>query len=255
MLIPRGLARRYLDHALEWLKRAEGSATQELPEAERRIVDHYLKLATTCSEPGAGQDPRASFESGAAPDTQALTDAQLLNALKLARAGTWQYDVKSDRFTFNDQFYSIYRTSAQAVGGYTMRLDEYVNRFVHPDDAALVRRVIERASATDNPTLSDEVEHCAVFGDGCVGQVLVRWFIMRDASSRTTMTCGINRDISELKRVEQRAVESELQFKRLVEQQVAGIVIIRQLAAIFITRCADTGLPPGVRNRPQILRL
>jgi PAS domain-containing protein len=42
------------------------------------------------------------------------------------------------------------------------------------------------------------------------------------------MTCGINRDVSDLRHVEQRAGESELQFKRLVEQQVAGIVIIRQ---------------------------
>jgi PAS domain S-box-containing protein len=228
MLIPHGLAQRYLDHALEWLKRAEGSATQELRDAERRIVDHYLKLATTCSEPGVSQDLLASGKSGAAPETQALTDAQLLNALTLARAGVWQYDVKSDRFTFNDQFYLIYRTSAQAVGGYTMRSAEYVDRFVHPDDAALVRKVIERASAADNATLSDELEHRAVFGDRSVGHVLVRWFIIRDESGRTTMTCGINRDITEQRRVEQRAGESELQFKRLVEQQVAGIVIIRQ---------------------------
>ena len=72
MLIPRALAQHYLDHALEWLKRAEGSATQELRAAERRIIDHYLKLATTCNVPGTGRNPRASFESGAAPDTQAL---------------------------------------------------------------------------------------------------------------------------------------------------------------------------------------
>ena len=228
MLIPRALAQHYLDHALEWLKRVEGSATQELREAERRIIDHYLKLATTCNEPGAGQNPRTSFESAAPPDTQALTDAQLLNALKLARAGAWQYDVKSDLFTFNDQFYAIYRSSAQAVRGYTMRSAEYIDRFVHPDDAELVRRVIERASAADNPVLSDELEHRAIFGDGTIGHVLVRWFIIKDASGCTTMTCGINRDVSDLRHVEQRAGESELQFKRLVEQQVAGIVIIRQ---------------------------
>jgi hypothetical protein len=103
-----------------------------------------------------------------------LTDAQLLNALKLARAGAWQYDVKSDLFTFNDQFYAIYRSSAQAVRGYTMRSAEYIDRFVHPDDAELVRRVIERASAADNPVLSDELEHRAIFGDGTIGHVLVR---------------------------------------------------------------------------------
>ncbi|MBV8512277.1 MAG: PAS domain S-box protein [Xanthobacteraceae bacterium] len=228
MLIRRGLAQHYLDHALKWLKRAEGSATQELREAERRIIDHYLKLATTCTEPDAGQNPRASFESDTVPDTQALADAQLLNALKLARAGAWQYQVEPDRFTFNDQFYSVYRTTAHAVGGYTMPSAEYINRFVHPGDAELVRRVIERTSASDNPVLSDEFEHRAIFGDGSTGRVLVRWFFIKDASGRTIMTCGINRDITEFRHVERRAGESELQFKRLVEQQVAGIVIIRQ---------------------------
>jgi PAS domain S-box-containing protein len=41
------------------------------------------------------------------------------------------------------------------------------------------------------------------------------------------MTYGVNRDITDLKRNEQRVTESEGQFKSLVEQQVAGIVIVR----------------------------
>ncbi len=228
MSTQRDLAQRYLDHALDWLKRAEQAATQDLRDAERKIVDHCLKLGKTYGLHGASSNAPAPASAPRAPGALGASDAQLLNALKLARAGAWQYEVEPDRFTFNEQFYSIYHTSAQAIGGYTMRSAEYINRFVHPDDAALVRRVIERAIATDNPALSDELEHRALFGDGSVGYVLVRWFLIKDTSGRTTMTCGINRDITELRHVEQRAVETELQFKRLVEQQVAGIVILRQ---------------------------
>jgi PAS domain-containing protein len=87
------------------------------------------------------------------PQREALgtSEAQLLNALKVARAGHWQYDIQGDRFTFNDQFYSIFGTTAQAVGGYTMTSAEYMKRFVHPDDAALVRQAIQKSIETTDP--------------------------------------------------------------------------------------------------------
>ena len=163
------------------------------------------------------------------PQREALgtSEAQLLNALKVARAGHWQYDIQGDRFTFNDQFYSIFGTTAQAVGGYTMTSAEYMKRFVHPDDAALVRQAIQKSIETTDPTYSDELGHRALFADGREGYILARWFSVKDARGRTIMTYGVNRDITDLKRNEQRVTESEGQFKSLVEQQVAGIVIVR----------------------------
>src|SRR5581483_9077263 len=56
-------------------------------------------------------------------------------ALKAARAGHWQYDVERDLFTFNDQFYSVFGTTAEKIG-YTMTSAEYASRFVHPEDVA-----------------------------------------------------------------------------------------------------------------------
>jgi hypothetical protein len=79
-----------------------------------------------------------------------------------ARAGHWQYDIPGDRFTFNDQFYSIFGTTAQAVGGYTMTSAEYMKRFVHPDDAALVRRAIKESIETTDPTYGAELAHRAL---------------------------------------------------------------------------------------------
>ena len=162
------------------------------------------------------------------PQREALrtSEAQLLNALKVARAGHWQYDIQSDRFTFNDQFYSIFRTTAQAVGGYTMTSAEYMKRFVHPDDAVLVRQVIQKSIETTDPTYSDELAHRALFADGREGYILARWFSVKDARGRTIMTYGVNRDVTDLKRNERRITESEGQFKSVVEQQVAGIIVV-----------------------------
>ena len=162
------------------------------------------------------------------PQREALgtSEAQLLNALKVARAGHWQYDIQGDRFTFNDQFYSIFGTTAQAVGGYTMTSAEYMKRFVHPDDAVLVRQAIQKSIETTDPTYSDELAHRALFADGREGYILARWFSVKDARGRTIMTYGVDRDVTDLKRNERRITESEGQFKSVVEQQVAGIIVV-----------------------------
>ena len=162
------------------------------------------------------------------PQREALrtSEAQLLNALKVARAGHWQYDIQGDLFTFNDQLYSIFGTTAQAVGGYTMTSAEYMKRFVHPDDAVLVRQVIQKSIETTDPTYSDELAHRALFADGREGYILARWFSVKDARGRTIMTYGVNRDVTDLKRNERRITESEGQFKSVVEQQVAGIIVV-----------------------------
>ena len=104
---------------------------------------------------------------------------------------------------------------------------EYMKRFVHPDDAALVRQAIQRSIETTDPTYSDELAHRALFADGREEYILARWFSVKDARGRTIMTYGVNRDITDLKRYEQRATESEGRFKSLVEQQLAGIVVVR----------------------------
>ncbi len=52
----------------------------------------------------------------------------------MAHLGHWEYDVAEDLFTFNDQFYKIFRTTAEEVGGYKMSSADYARQFVHPDD-------------------------------------------------------------------------------------------------------------------------
>jgi PAS domain S-box-containing protein/putative nucleotidyltransferase with HDIG domain len=155
-------------------------------------------------------------------------DRQFLNALQAARAGHWQYDVERDLFTFNDQFYSIFGTTAEEVGGYTMSSAEYARRFVHPDDIGIVQRAIQKGIETSDPTFSDELEHRALFAGGTEGYILARWFIVKNARGRTVMAFGVNRDVTDLQRQSKRAVESENQFRTMIEQQVAGIVVLRR---------------------------
>jgi len=81
---------------------------------------------------------RYAVERKRAEEALRTSEAQLSNAMEIARLGYWEYDVADDLFTFNDHFYAIFRTTAEKVGGYKMSSAQYAKRFVHPDDVAVV---------------------------------------------------------------------------------------------------------------------
>lgn len=124
------------------------------------------------------------------------SERNLSIALQMARAGYWEYDVASDQFLFNDNFYGIFRTTAKAVGGYTMRSAEYARRFVHPDDIGIVAAEIKAAMETAEANYCREIEHRIVYADGASGYVTVRFFADKDERGRTVRTYGVNQDIT-----------------------------------------------------------
>ncbi len=131
------------------------------------------------------------------------SQAQLSNAMKIARLGYWEYDVASDLFTFDDHFYAIFRTTAEQVGGYTMTSAEYAQRFVHPDDRALVGIEVRNALETTDPHYNRQLEHRIIYADGEIGCIAVRFFVVKDGQGRTIKTIGANQDITERKRAEE----------------------------------------------------
>lgn len=147
--------------------------------------------------------------------------AQLEEALRLARLGYWEYDVLQDRFFFNDQFYAVLRTTAEREGGYAMSSAEYARRFVHPEDAQVVGEEIGRMIASSDPTFSRELDHRVVFGDGEVGHILVHILVEKNAQGQTVRTHGANMDITERKR-------AEAQFRELAERQQALTAQLQQ---------------------------
>ncbi|MHB8884528.1 MAG: PAS domain S-box protein [Methylovirgula sp.] len=129
--------------------------------------------------------------------------AQLTNALHMARAGDWVYNVAKDEFTFNDNFYHIFRTTAEEVGGYTMSSSDYAKRFCHPDDIALVGREVAAAINSTNPNFTHELEHRILYKNGEVGYIAVRIFVVKDKDGKTVKSYGVNQDITQRKRDEE----------------------------------------------------
>ena len=63
-----------------------------------------------------------------------ISQSRMAEAMDLANIVYWEVDPAGNLYIFNDPFYDFYGTTAEKEGGYRMTREEYIKRFVHPDD-------------------------------------------------------------------------------------------------------------------------
>jgi len=83
-----------------------------------------------------------------------------------------------------------------------MSSKQYVERFIHPEDSACVGREINAAIQSNDPELSNRIEHRVIFHDAHVGYINVLYFIIKDIANRTVKVYGVNQDVTERKQTE-----------------------------------------------------
>jgi PAS domain S-box-containing protein len=158
-------------------------------------------------------------------------EAQLSEALDIAKLANWEYDVEKDIFIFNDHFYSIFHTTAEAMGGYLLSSAQYAKRLVHPEDMPVVGKAIGKALASTDQHYSTQLEHRVVYADGGVGYISVIIHIDRDDQGHILRYYGANQDITERRQaedqirqlnagLEQRVIERTRQLREAQEQLV-----------------------------------
>lgn len=130
-------------------------------------------------------------------------------AQEIAKLGSWELDIKTGIFTFTDSFYNIYHTSAKDMGGYQMSIEDYANRFVHPDDSSTVAHETQLAIESKDPYFSKYIEHRILYFDGGIGYISVKIFIVKDEFGNTIKTYGVNQDITEKKIAEVELIKAK----------------------------------------------
>lgn len=123
-------------------------------------------------------------------------------AMDLAKLVHWEYDVDSDMFTFDDDFYDFYGTSADKEGGYKMSSDAYARKFIPPADLAIVANETTKSLETDDPNYFRTFDHKIIRTDGKERYITVRLGIIKDDQGRTIKIYGVNQDITERKKTE-----------------------------------------------------
>ncbi len=169
------------------------------------------------------------------------SEAQLSNAAIIARLGPWEYDVEKDLFTFNDQFFAIFKTTAAAAGGYTMSSAQYAKRYLHPDDQVLVGEETRKAMETDDPNFHRQLEHRVIFADGSTGYISVRIYIVKDAAGKTVKTYGVNQDITE-----RRQREREMEAVAAVSAALRGAATRAEMIPVILDQMLSLMEADGV---------
>lgn len=131
------------------------------------------------------------------------SQSQLSEALSISRLANWEYDFYNDIFTFNDHFYSIFRTNVEKVGSYQIPSAEYARNFVHPEDAILVGAEIQKAVESKERHYSAALEHRIIFENGEIGYIAVSVNVDRDEDGKIIRWYGANQDVTERRRLEE----------------------------------------------------
>lgn len=168
-----------------------------------------------------------------------LNERKLKGALEIGKMGSWELDVTTGIFTFTDNFYNIFHTNAQEMGGYRMTVEDYARQFVHPEDASKVTEETKIAMESNDPGFSKTLEHRILYYDGGIGYISVRFFVVKDEHGNTIKTYGVNQDITEKKLVEfelvkakEKAEESQKKFKAIADTSPLAIYISKGIRQV-----------------------
>ncbi len=120
---------------------------------------------------------------------------RLAEAQRLARVGSWEWDVDTGKVTASDEQYRLLGLEP----GPTLDLETGMAH-IHPDDLDRLRREIGRVVSDPSPF---EVEHRVIHPDGSVRVLLVRGEGVCDEHGRVVRIIGTDQDVTEARQAEE----------------------------------------------------
>jgi PAS domain S-box-containing protein len=120
---------------------------------------------------------------------------QLLEAQQLARVGSWEWDLATDRMSWSAELYRILGVDPDVV-----LTREITRDLIHPDDRAMREGLLAGALGDPSPF---QAEFRAVRPDGTVVWILAHTQGVCDQAGRVVRVVGTNQDITHAKEAEQ----------------------------------------------------
>jgi len=138
-------------------------------------------------------------------------------SMNMAKMVYWEYDTEKDLFTFDDHFYALYGTTVDEQGGKHLSSEEYVTRFIPPEEQDAVGMEVAKALETDDLNFSSTFQHWMIRADGGRRYIVVRIRIMTDEQGHKIGTKGVNQDITEFKMAEEALNEADQRLAEIID--------------------------------------
>jgi PAS domain S-box-containing protein len=149
----------------------------------------------------------------------AANEAKLAEAQQIARLGSWEWELATDRMTWSEELGRIY---GLAIDGAPGTYDSYLDK-VHPEDRARVGRVIESAVIERGAW---SLDHRIVRPDGELRMIHARGEVVSDDDGRPVAVHGTCQDVTESRRVEDALRAAEQLFRRAFDDAPIGMALI-----------------------------
>ncbi|MBI5868020.1 MAG: PAS domain S-box protein [candidate division Zixibacteria bacterium] len=146
-------------------------------------------------------------------------EAELREAQRVGRLGSWDWDADTDTITWSREYYRIYGFDpAQRPPGYEEHLKAYT-----PESAARLAAAVKRNLETGEPY---EVDLELAHPNGPCQWITARSETKRDSTGRIIGLRGTAQDITERRRTEAALRASEAKMRSIVDNAGLGVALI-----------------------------
>ena len=165
----------------------------------------------------------------AAETRTAESETRLMLALKGSQDALWDWDLEHHKLYYSARWWHMlgYEIGALPVDAQLWR------SFIHPEDLPGVERLLRDFLRSDGESFS--VECRLKHRQGHYFPVLVRGFVLRDASGRAVRVSGTNMDLTERVRAQQKDAMRSFMLERLTSE-----LPLDQILKDFVLRLEET---------------
>ena len=144
---------------------------------------------------------------------------QLAEAQRIARVGSWEWNVPANHVTWSDE---MYRAFGLAPGEFTATFEGFAD-LVHPDDRDLFRQTIELSLRTHEEFGFD---HRIVRGDGSVGVLHSQGKVQRNDAGDVISMTATGQDVTDRTRIEQALRQTESRTRSIIDSANDAFIAI-----------------------------
>ncbi len=148
----------------------------------------------------------------------AVNASRLAAAQRIARLGTWEWDVGTNELWWSDQIYQIFDLRPRE---FPATYEAFLER-VHPEDRDVVQAAVDSSLAHSTPY---DIDHRIVLPDGRIRYVHEQGTVHADATGKAVRMTGTVQDITARKRMEDSVRESEQRFRGIFNGVYDGILV------------------------------